>query len=44
MAELIPEFSTMEHSRKLKMKAEYLFEINAKYFVYYLATTVLSIK
>lgn len=26
------------------MKAEYLFKIDIEYFVYYLATTVLSIK
>lgn len=44
LAELIPKFSEMEYKRKKKMKAECLLEINATYFVYYLAITVLGIK
>lgn len=34
----------LECNGKLEIKAERLFEINTKYFVYYMATTVLSIK
>lgn len=44
LAELIPKFSETEYKRKQKMKEECLLEINATYFVYYLAITVLGIK